>query len=226
MFRRLLAGVFLGTIVLGPASAFAQEPPPTVIPEGEEPLPKKRPLPPDNRTLRPTLAMSIAWGRMLGTAEENRPNIDDAAWGPIPGITVGLGVSRHVSIEGFAFFGSFGGGTRVCTTCTARSQLFGGQVSYHLLDGVPFDPWFSAGAGWRTAHYAGNPIDNGASVDFHGIEAMRLALGADEYLGPVGVGAYADFTIGEFMQRTHQVHDDTAVHTSLSFGLRVVAKPF
>ena len=195
--------------------------------ELEETAPKPRPTPPEFRSFRPTFGAHIGLGRPAGSAEEGLRLPNAAPWGYLPGFEVRLPITRHVSLEGFGNFGQFNGGTDLCPKCSLGTTLFGGGVVYHLLDGVPLDPWLSFGLGYRTTKVT---FDGVQSFTYKGVEPVRIAMGMDRYVLPqLGLGLYADLSFGQFSQRDPgPFREDRvgAVHTFFSFGVRGVLSPF
>ena len=198
----------------------------SALADDDEPLPRPRPVPVDTRTGRPTLAAGIAYGRLFGSAEANVPLPSYASWGFLPTFTLSVPVSRHVAIEAWGAFGSFNNHTADCPTCTAKTWTAGLGASYHLLDGTPFDPWFSAGVGWQQTS-----LDNGYAIklDYGGIVLPRLTVGSDYYpVKYIGFGPWLELQTGRFysVSGASSAIIEKDIHSELAAGLRVVLSPF
>ena len=116
------------------------------------------------------------------------------------------------------------GGASGCTDCKGRTLTLGLGVAYHLLDGVPLDPWMSVGVGYR--HTTLETPATG-SLTYQGVEALRLALGFDHYLAPsFGIGPSAELMLGRYLTRSPGSVDPASAHASFMFGLRGVFSPF
>lgn len=192
--------------------------------EDEEPLPKPRPTPQDDRSFRPTLALGLGWQRIFGNADDNVPQASFASWGAAPAAQLALPISRHVAIEAWGSMASFKTGTDDCPPCRAKTFAFGLGAVYHLVDGIQFDPWFSYGVGYRKTHLEGA----GLTGDYTGIDFFRWTMGMDYYPAPyIGFGPYTTLSLGEYSARsTPGAMTGFSVHNTFDAGLRVVFRPF
>jgi hypothetical protein len=185
--------------------------------------PRPRPLPPDTRTGRPTLALSLAQQRPFGESEPGVIRSDAAYWGWAPGAQLAVPISRHVALDAWGSYGSYGS-TDACPTCKGTSLSIGAGAVYHLVDGIAFDPWFSAGIGYRKTRLDLGPPP---ARDYTGIDFLRLAFGSDYYPARyIGFGPFFDVAIGRDISRTPGSIQDPSTHLTLSLGLRVVLNPF
>jgi hypothetical protein len=218
----VFAATTLSVLVTAPRDARAED-----DDEIGEPVPKPRPTPPDRRSFRPTFSGHIGFSRAAGSAETGRRLPNAASWGFSPGFEVRLPIHRHVSLEAWGSFGQYKGGTDLCPTCSLGTSAFGGGVVYHLLDGVPLDPWVSFGVGYRTSKVT---FDGRQSFTYAGVEPFRVAVGMDRYVVPqLGLGLYGDISVGEFSSRDpgpFRTDRTGALHTFFSFGVRGVLSPF
>ena len=112
-----------------------------------------------------------------------------------------------------------------CAVFVASSLLlFGVSAVYHLLDGVPLDPWMSVGVGYRQTKLE---LADSTSFTYQGFEALRLALGFDNYLSPAfGLGPSVELMLGRYGSRSPGEMGSSGTHASLMFGLRAVFSPF
>ena len=91
-------------------------------------------------------------------------------------------------------------------------------VSYHLVQGVRFDPWASAGLGYRITKLS-TPA---ANIDYSGIEWLRLQVGGDWYpFDKIGFGPYLELDMGRYSSRSPSSVGNGANHWHLATGLRV-----
>ncbi|HMJ10668.1 MAG TPA: hypothetical protein VK524_04630 [Polyangiaceae bacterium] len=159
--------------------------------------------------LSPSAALVIPFGELSdGTSQSSVLGI-----GPGFALDVGFGVSRSVVLGAWGQLVSFGAGSE-CSDCSATSLAGGAFVRYHLVQGVRFDPWLSAGVGFRTLT---------AGVDdarFSGFDFMRFQVGGDWYPARfLGFGPFAELDAGAY---TSQPGDaDSAAYFQFATGLRL-----
>jgi hypothetical protein len=124
---------------------------------------------------------------------------------PGPGIVaeIGFGLSRTVAL------GAWGqmlrlSGSDDCTRCSATSLAGGLFVRYHLVQGVRFDPWMSAGAGYRMT-----TLDDGlADQSYSGIDWLRFAVGGDWYaFRYLGFGPFLELDVTSYLSRPDERND-------------------
>lgn len=128
---------------------------------------------------------------------------------------VGVGLSRSVALGVWGSFASYSDGDS-CDSCSGKSFAVGPYVRYHLIQGLRFDPWLSAGAGYRQVSYD----EPGTTSTFSGIEWLRLELGADYYVfSGFGLGPYGSLGLSSYTKRPEGA-GDARVNTELSAGLR------
>ncbi len=129
---------------------------------------------------------------------------------------VGFGVSRSVALGVWGSLASYGDGDS-CDSCSGKSFAVGPYVRYHLSQGLRFDPWLSAGAGYRQVSFDDG---GGASQTFSGVEWLRFELGADYYVfSGFGFGPYGSLGLSSYSKRP-EGSGDARVNTELSAGLR------
>ena len=127
-----------------------------------------------------------------------------------------LGVSRAISLGVWGELGRYGDGS-ACSGCAGSAFGVGPFVRYHLTQGLRFDPWVLAGAGFRSVSFEDSV---GAKQTFSGPQWLRLELGADFYAwSGVGLGPYASLSLSSYGRRPENT-GDTTVNTELSAGLR------
>ncbi|HEU4412623.1 MAG TPA: hypothetical protein VFS43_45690 [Polyangiaceae bacterium] len=191
-------------------------------------VPRPRPTTPDPRSFRPTLAAHYGFSTLFGYFEDGRQQaklLNDAL---VPSLRLALPISRAAAVEATGLYGRYDGDAPDCPACEARALGGGLGLAYHVLEGVPFDPWLSAGVGLRRVRLtmpdaAGTPI----TYDYTGLDALRIAFGADYYpVKFVGFGPYAEFTLGRYLARSPGPIDEPGTYASFGLGLRLVLNPF
>jgi len=128
-----------------------------------------------------------------------------------------IGVSRTVALGVWGQAVSFGSSDE-CPDCSASSLAGGVFARYHLVQGVRFDPWLSAGLGFRTTSIDDTPT---GKQDYSGIEWLRLAVGGDWYaFSLLGFGPFLEFDMGVFSTHPDSA-GDSAAHFQLVLGARI-----
>ncbi len=213
------------------APLLAQEPPP---PPTDEELPKPRPTAEDTRSGHPTLALEYAYGSLFGHAEDSLDNSYGrdvtgvsqswfAGYGFTPRLQLAYPFHRNVAVELRGSWSSYGGTSR-CGGCSAKSATYGAGLVYHLVDGIPFDPWFAYGLSYRKTDLSGP----GFSASYAGVDFLRWTVGMDYYpVKQLGFGPIFEVTYGTYLSRTNGTLDDRAFPRQATlFGARVVLAPF
>jgi hypothetical protein len=194
----------------------------------EDQVPKPRPTAPDTRGGRPTLAGHIGWGSLFGQAERDVSQGQAASWGPVFGGQLAYPFSREWAIDIWGSLGSFKSGTTDCKACTAESFTVGAGGVYHLVDGLSFDPWFSAGIGYRQTKLKlqTNTSPVVTNLKYNSLEFLRIAIGSDYYpFWLMGFGPMVDFQLGRNLNVSPGSIKEGAFHWAFSFGFRVVLNP-
>lgn len=128
---------------------------------------------------------------------------------------LGIGLSRSVALGVWGSFATYGDGDD-CESCSGKAFAVGPFVRYHLSQGLRFDPWLLAGAGYRQVSFE----SGGVASKFSGLEWLRLELGADYYLfSGLGLGPYGALSLSSYCKRPEGA-GDAGVNTELSAGLR------
>lgn len=128
---------------------------------------------------------------------------------------LGIGVSRGLSLGGFAEYTAFGHPSG-CSTCEATALAFGPFVRYHLVQGVRFDPQIALGVGYRSL----DATTRERKYKYTGIDWLRLELASTWYaLSQLGFGPYAELSLGSFTKRPSE--RDLSVYGAFSFGIRL-----
>jgi hypothetical protein len=147
-----------------------------------------------------------------GAFDDTTYQSDKLTLGPAFGADIGYGISRTVVL---GVYGQLGlPGDQACSTCSGSAIAVGPLIRYHLAQGVRFDPWLSAGAGFRRTTLG--------SEGWAGVDIVRLALGGDFYAWPaLGFGPFAEITVGTYFDATPKLTSHN-VNANFTLGLRVV----
>ncbi|HEX4473450.1 MAG TPA: hypothetical protein VH142_00135 [Polyangiaceae bacterium] len=171
------------------------------------------------RSARDTLGRHFALGAMAGLfvpfgsfqSGASQSTLLDP--GLVIGVDAGYGISRTVVLGAYGDF-ALPQATDACRDCKVTSIAVGPMIRYHLVQGLRFDPWLSAGAGFRRT--------STKTETFTGIDIARFELGGDWYPAPsFGFGPFMELGFGEYTgsNTTIQTH---ALNAEFSLGLRVV----
>ncbi|MCS6900498.1 MAG: hypothetical protein RMJ98_12850 [Myxococcales bacterium] len=186
--------------------------------------PAPRPTAPDTRAGRPTLAFQLGLQRLMGSAERGLPHGDVVQWGQAPGVQLTYPFRRDFAAELWGAYGSFEADSECRGGCKGSTLAFGLGAVYHMVDGIPFDPWFSVGLGYRRTILDTPGLGR---IEYEGITALRLMMGSDYYPTPIlGFGPYLEFTAGRYLSRSPEPLLQGEGHTTFATGLRVVWNPF
>jgi hypothetical protein len=192
---------------------------PAAPPEEEEPEPPLIPPAQDSVAGHFTLSPGVAFVAPFGSLGADLPARDFLGDGLGLSIEAAVGVSRMVALGVWGQALSFGSGNdKDCSDCSGSSLAGGAFVRYHLVQGVRFDPWMSAGLGFRTTSIDGTPS---GKQDFSGIEWLRLAVGGDWYaFSLLGFGPFLELDMGIYGTRPDSA-GDSAAHFQLVVGARI-----
>lgn len=176
---------------------------------------------------RGALLISVGSG-LFAPAYDTLPALDlSTALAPGLGFrgSLGLGLSRHVSLELGGSYGLLSAGES-CSTCSGNSLSLGVGLTYHLAQGIAFDPWASFGVNYRSMTFVdpGRSKESGAGT-YSGWDFARIALGGTYYpVSFLGFGPYLEASFGGF-RLLPDGRTNGAVYTFIDFGLRVTFDP-
>ena len=142
------------------------------------------------------LALSLAAGVALprGRFGSAQPQSDFLKAGFATAVEAAYGFSRTVALGAWVD-AAWHATAKDCTSCSATSQAAGATVRYHLVQGTRFDPWLSAGLGWRTTRLTLRDSER----RYAGPELLRLVLGGDWYATSLlGLGPTLELDCGAF----------------------------
>jgi len=240
-FWRFAVLACLGVLPLDAAAQDATDPGDTADeeeitdapPPGAEPKKKKRPptepadeegpepplvVPaPDELSAHFRLSPSAGFAIPFGDLEQGVPASDGMSSGWAFGLDASYGLSRTVAVGAFGQLLRLGSPDR-CSDCKTQSMGVGAFVRYHLVQGVRFDPWMSAGLGYRSTKISGN----GDDVTYSGIEWLHLTVGGDWYaFDKIGFGPYLELDMGRYGKRSPGKLGDSAAYWMFGSGIRV-----
>ena len=188
--------------------------------EDDEPEPPLTPPAQDSLGGHFMASASVLWAIPFGYVEDKVEQSRSMSSGPGLGLELGYGISRTVAIGAWGQ-ALFLDESDDCVTCSTRSLAGGLFVRYHLVQGVRFDPWMSAGLGFRTTTIdpgiAGQPENT-----YSGIEWLRLSVGGDWYaFENFGFGPYFELDMGRYSARSTGDFGSAANHWHFITGARV-----
>lgn len=191
----------------------------------DEPEPALIPAAPDTLAghlqLSPAAIVVVPFGKLADGLSQS------SALGPGLGLSLdaGIGVSRSVVLGVWGQFVRFGDGDN-CPDCASTSLAGGAFIRYHLVQGVRFDPWLSAGVGFRTLSVGQTDNDfgtpgSGGDSRFSGLDFLRFQIGGDWYPTRfLGFGPFVELTSGTYLSRP-EAAGDGAVYFQFTAGLRL-----
>jgi hypothetical protein len=143
---------------------------------------------------------------------ENAANLSPGFGGALD---LGFGISRSVVLGAWGTFSSYGS--------NGTSFGVGPFVRYHLVQGVRFDPWILAGAGYRSLSHE----VSGQKRQFSGLELGHLLVGGDYYpLSNFAIGPFLGLDLGIYGKRPRNETNGAKVAPSVHFafvsGLRLI----
>jgi hypothetical protein len=175
----------------------------------------ERPAAPDWRTGHIYIIPTLGIVGPAGEVGANTPSTQVAGLGYTYGGILGVGISRHGSIQIFGDRSVFSN-PATCTTggCGGSAYSFGAGVTYHLAQGIALDPWGSFGMGYRSSIFSviapnavainGTNYASGALVPqaYQGFDVARIAFGGDFYPVPwLGFGPFVEVDAGANLHR-------------------------
>ncbi len=166
-------------------------------------------------SLAGSAGVAVPFGDLQQGAAQSRAM--GAGWGF--GAELGYGVSRSVVVGVWGQGLKLGGGSS-CKDCSTTSFAGGPFVRYHLVQGTRFDPWMSAGLGFRTTRITGGA---GGDLSYSGLEWLRLRVGGDWYaFSNFGFGPFFELDAGHYFSRPSQASGSASTHLAFTTGLRLI----
>jgi hypothetical protein len=152
----------------------------------------------------------------------------------------GVGIGRHSTLQLTGDAIQFGSPGSCRVGCTGQSYVVGLGLTYHLAQGLAFDPWGSFGMAYRHSIFevtAPDPTQNAGrplvSQTYKGFDVARIAFGGDFYPFPWGaVGAFVEADIGTNLGRPAplvalppNVTDGPRTYGYFQIGVRIAFDP-
>jgi hypothetical protein len=210
---RPAGSVLLACVVcLASLPAFAEKPAPQDPPAAgadadepaeTEPLPEPAASPPAPDSLGGHVLVSggATWVVPFGLLQSGLAQTRVMSSGIGADLGIATGISRNLAV-GLWGQGAWFGGGRDCSTCSTSSFAVGPLLRYHLVQGVRFDPWLSAGFGYRATSVSAR----GQHFAYSGMDLLRLELGGDWYPAKnLGIGPVLDLGAGTYASRPDSV---------------------
>lgn len=174
---------------------------PVVEVEGEADTGAKRPAAPDERKGHLYFGVGATAVGPAGSMGPATPSTSLASAGFGFGAFLGFGLSRHVTLQVFGDRTIFLAPGACSTDCGGRAYSGGLGVTYHLAQGLAFDPWGSFGVAYRDSVFEvinpTNPDGKRINQHYRGIDVARIALGGDFYPTPFfGFGPWLELDLG------------------------------
>lgn len=175
------------------------------------------------------IAGSAALFVPTGHLDKGAHQRDAMGLGPGFGLDLGFGVAGNLMVGAWGQYASLGAGNR-CTDCTTSTVAAGLFAGYHLSALGPFDPWASAGLGYRVTSIGTAVVE--PTTTYSGFEWLRLQLGADWYaLDKLGFGGFVEIDGGTYSRKsqgqlTDSAFKNSAPHWALLAGLHIAFDSF
>jgi hypothetical protein len=113
------------------------------------------------------------------------------------GLDLGYGLTHTLVLGLWGQAAWFGAGS-ACHGCSSSTFAAGPFLRYHLVQGVRFDPWVSAGLGYRATTVSAPAT----SLAYGGLDLLHIQVGGDWYVARnLGVGPMLDLGAGWYASR-------------------------
>ena len=186
--------------------------------EDQSPEPPITPPAPDTLAGHVMASAGAAWVVPFGSLENGIKQTDFLDGGPGFALDVGIGVSRVVALGVWGQALSLSSSDE-CPDCSASSLAIGPFVRYHLVQGLRFDPWLSAGVGYRSTTLRGTAEGN---LSYRGFDLLRLQVGGDWYpASMLGIGPLFELGMGIYTSKSSGSISEVAPHWQFVTGLRL-----
>ena len=201
---------------LGRGSGEVAEAPPEDIEDDDEPPPPDVP-PAEDRRSGHVLAgvggfLSLPFGSIESGVYSN--DLLSSGWGL--DAQLAYGVHRNLAVGVWGQWSSFGGDDPDCTSCKLSSYALGASASYFLVQGLRFDPYATAGLGYRSSK-----LELGDSSVTYGGVVAHLMLGGDWMLAKqLGLGPFLGFDITRNISRSDDETPNSTLEWQAIFGFR------
>lgn len=234
-----LAGLAALAALAAAAPARAAEPAmPTVnIEESEADSGTKREAAPDERKGHILLGVGAVAVGPAGSMGPATPSTTLAPAGFGVSGFLGVGLGRHASMQIFGDRTLFLSPAGCSQGCGGRAFSAGLGFTYHLAQGIAFDPWGSYGVAYRDSTFEvvnpGNPEGKRLPQHYRGIDWARISFGGDFYPTPFfGFGPWLEMDLGTnfnwpapLVQLAADVPNSPRTYAMFQVGFRIAFDP-
>lgn len=149
------------------------------------------------------------------------------------GGSLGYGLGRYGTLELYGDYASLGEGSG-CPGCSASTYALGLSLTYHVAQGIAFDPTVTFGMAYRSLSISAGEeplpaqIGGGTDATFRGLDVARIRLGGTFFpLQSLGFGPFLGMDLGTFFRRPKPVDVEAgpSVHVMFHVGARIVFDP-
>ena len=117
-----------------------------------------------------------------------------------------------------------------CNSCSSVALKVGPIARYYFSPAKAFDPWVNVSTAFSLLGVSnGETASSGRRVQgpvLVGLEILKAGVGVDWRLSPLfGVGPYLDVAFGTYLGASNVEAFSAAIHTWVSFGVRIVLSP-
>lgn len=143
--------------------------------------------------------------------------------------SVGLGLSRSTELSLRGGWAKLSAASR-CEDCGGSTARVGVGLTYHLAQGVAFDPWARFGAGYRNTSIDADGARSRAAREvttgsYHGFDFAQLALGTVwSPLSAFGFGPFLAMDLGSYAGRPDGA-GSASVYAFFTAGIEVQLMP-
>jgi hypothetical protein len=225
----LLVGLLASPAAASPPAVWHARPGTTATP-GDSAGHQSTPAPRDNTLAgRVLISGSAALFVPTGHLDESTHQRERMGAGPGFALDLGFGVAGNLVVGAWGQYAFVGPGTG-CHDCATSTIAAGGFAAYHLRANGSFDPWASAGLGYRTTSIGKGVV--APTTAYSGFEWLRVRLGADWYaLDKVGFGGFVELDGGTYTRKTegsltNPDFTNSAPHWALLAGASVAFDSF
>lgn len=178
------------------------------------------------------LGLRLGYGIPMGDAVKDG-KLSDGISGMVPiWIDAGYMVTPNIMVGlygqyGIAFY------KPKCPTgasCSASDIRFGIQGQYHIMPAKSMDPWVGLGIGYEMTKFGLSASGVDVSSSYNGFEFANLQGGLDFKAGPVMVGPFLSFSLGQYSSYSNKAPapignssgsiPDKAMHEWFTIGVK------
>jgi hypothetical protein len=165
----------------------------------------------------------------VGSASTEAAMDDIAGTGLGAAGAVGLGLSRYAELSLQGGWAKLSSAAR-CEGCGGTSARVGVGLTYHLSQGVAFDPWARFGAAYRTTTLDTDGATSRAAREvtggtYHGVDFAQISLGTIwSPTAAFGFGPYIEMDLGSYLGRPEGASSPSA-YAFFTLGFQVQLMP-